>query len=114
MLARMYGIAAATPRVSTSVTSSSRTSSTTRQPLWRHGYRARQPQRQACLLGVRHCSRMLDGAAFTGTGPQMIPGNNPHQPDTSDWVGFDYRFNRDGMPCTCCGGATTRHRKLPG
>ena len=41
---------------------------------------------------------MLDGAAFTGTGPQMIPGNNPHQPDTSDFVGFDYRFMRGGTP----------------
>ena len=42
--------------------------------------------------------RMLDGATFTGTGPQMIPGGNPHQPDTSDFIGFDYRFLRQGQP----------------
>ena len=35
---------------------------------------------------------MLDGATFSGPGPQMIPGNNPHQPDNSDYIGFDYRF----------------------
>ena len=50
-------------------------------------------------------ARMLDGATYTGTGPQMIPGNNPHQPDTSDFIGFDYRFTRAGTsPCTWSGG----------
>jgi hypothetical protein len=42
-------------------------------------------------------ARMLEGARYTGPGPQMIPGGNPHQPDTSDWVGFDYRFERNGI-----------------
>jgi hypothetical protein len=41
-------------------------------------------------------ARMLDGATLLGTGPQMIPGNNPNQPDTSDFIGFDYRFTRAG------------------
>jgi hypothetical protein len=41
---------------------------------------------------------MLDGAVFTGAGPQMIPGGNPHQPDDSDFVGFDYRFVRAALP----------------
>jgi hypothetical protein len=39
---------------------------------------------------------MLDGATFAGFGPQMIHGNNPHQPDNSDYIGFDYRFTRGG------------------
>ena len=42
--------------------------------------------------------RMLDGATYTGPGPQMIPGANPQQPDTSDYIAFDYRFLRAGQP----------------
>jgi len=37
---------------------------------------------------------LLDGATYTGIGPQMIPGNNQHQPDNSDFLGFDYGFQR--------------------
>jgi hypothetical protein len=46
-------------------------------------------------VAYQTAARLLDGASYTGTGPQMIRGNNPHQPDTSDWVGFDYRFVRN-------------------
>lgn len=35
---------------------------------------------------------LLEGATYVGQGPQMVPGNNPHQPDSSDFLGFDYRF----------------------
>jgi hypothetical protein len=41
-------------------------------------------------------ARMLDGATYLGMGPQMIPAGNPHQPDSSDWAGFDYIFDRAG------------------
>ncbi|MEA2572902.1 MAG: hypothetical protein QOH93_200 [Chloroflexia bacterium] len=37
-------------------------------------------------------SGLLDGATYVGQGSQMVPGNNPHQPDDSDYVGFDYLF----------------------
>ncbi|MEO8286655.1 MAG: S-layer homology domain-containing protein [Chloroflexota bacterium] len=42
----------------------------------------------------RTISAQLDGATFVGPGPQMIPGNNPNQPDNSDYVGFDYKFHK--------------------
>jgi hypothetical protein len=46
-------------------------------------------------VAYQTAARLLDGATYTGPGPHMIPGNNPHQPDSSDWVGFDYRFVRN-------------------
>lgn len=39
-------------------------------------------------------SGLLDGATFRGQGPQMVPGNNPNQPDSSDYLAFDYRFSK--------------------
>src|SRR3954464_7590583 len=42
----------------------------------------------------KRAQQMLDGATYIGQGPQMIPGNNPNQPDNSDFVGFDYRFTQ--------------------
>jgi hypothetical protein len=44
----------------------------------------------------RTASTVLNGATFVGMGPQMVAGNNPHQPDTSDYIAYDYRFNRGG------------------
>ncbi|HUS17107.1 MAG TPA: S-layer homology domain-containing protein [Chloroflexia bacterium] len=44
----------------------------------------------------RTASQRLDGATYSGPGPQMVPGNNPQQPDSSDFIGFDYRFTRNG------------------
>jgi hypothetical protein len=41
-------------------------------------------------------SSILDGAVYSGMGPQMIPGNNPHQPDTSDYIGYNYVFVKGG------------------
>jgi hypothetical protein len=97
MLVRMYGISAASPRVvhfsyfqfEDKFNDPSQlygAMSIVRDDLTvKPGYYAYQT-----------ASRMLDGVTFVGTGPQMIPGNNPHQPDSSDWVGFDYKFTRGG------------------
>jgi hypothetical protein len=97
ILARMYGIAAAMPRVVQFDYFQFEDKFNNPADLWggmaivrddgsvKPGYNA-----------YKTAARMLDGATLLGTGPQMIPGGNPQQPDTSDFIGFDYRFTRAG------------------
>jgi GH35 family endo-1,4-beta-xylanase len=99
MLARMYGIAAAAPRV-------------VQFDYFQFEDKFNNPNDVIGAMSIvrddlsvkpayyayKTVSQMLDGTTYTGQGPQMIPGNNQHQPDTSDWVGFDYRFTRNGNP----------------
>ncbi len=97
MLVRMYGIAASTPRVVHFNYFQFEDKFNNPNDLWGGMAIVRddlsvKPAYNAYSTAVR----MLDGATYTGTGPQMIPGNNPYQPDTSDYVGFDYRFLRAG------------------
>lgn len=98
MLTRMYGIAAASPRVVHF--SYFQAEDKFNNPANLYGgmsvlydnYATKQ-----AYFAYRTASAQLDGATYAGMGPQMIPGNNPHQPDTSDYVGFDYKFTRGGQ-----------------
>src|SRR6476660_9590976 len=99
MLARMYGIALATPRLAQFDYFQFEDKFNNPADLWGgmsivHDNYTTKPAYNAYSTA----QRMLDGATYTGTGPQMIPGNNPHQPDNSDYIGFDYRFMRSGLP----------------
>ncbi len=97
MLARMYGIAAAWPRVVQFDWFQFEDKFNNPQDPYggmsivRDDY-SLKPAYQAYATAAR----MLDGATYTGPGPQMIPGNHPHQPASSDYVGYDYRFTRGG------------------
>lgn len=99
MLARMYGIAAASPRVVHF--SYFQFEDKFNNPADLYGGMSIVRDNltvKPAYNAYATTSRMLDGAQYTGTGPQMVPGNNPHQPDTSDYVGFDYRFVKNGVP----------------
>jgi hypothetical protein len=99
MLARMYGIAAASPRVVQFDWFQFEDKFNNPADLYggmsivRDNY-SPKPGYNA----YKTAAAQLDGATFAGPGPQMIPGLNPHQPDTSDYIGFDYRFIRNGVP----------------
>lgn len=95
MLARMYGIAATAPRVVQFDYFQFEDKFNNPNDLYGGMAIVRDNlTTKPAYDAYRTVSSMLDGATFTGMGPQMIPGNNPHQPDTSDWVGFDYGFTR--------------------
>ena len=99
MLARMYGIAAASPRVVQFDWFQFEDKFNNPADLYggmaivRDNYSVKP-----AYTAYRTAAAQLDGATFAGPGPQMIPGGNPHQPDTSDYIGFDYRFIRNGTP----------------
>jgi hypothetical protein len=95
MLTRMYGIAAAMPRVVQFDYFQFEDKFNNPNDMYggmsivRDNY-ATKPAYNA----YRVAAQQLDGATYTGMGPQMIRGNNPQQPDSSDYIGFDYRFVR--------------------
>ena len=99
MLARMYGISAATPRLVHFSYFQFEDKFNDPSQLWggmsivRDNYTTKP-----AYNAYRTASQMLNGSIYTGTGPQMIPGGNPNQPDNSDFIGFDYRFVRAGLP----------------
>lgn len=95
MLTRMFGIAAAMPRVVHF--SHFQFEDKFNNPNDMYGGMAvlhDNLSAKPAYYAYRTASNTLTGATYTGPGPQMIPGGNPHQPDTSDYVGFDYRFVR--------------------
>ena len=99
MLARMYGIAAASPRVVQFDYFQFEDKFNNPADLWGGMSIVRDdlsPKPAYYTYAV--AAGMLEGSTYTGMGPQMIPGNNPNQPDSSDYVGFDYRFLRGGLP----------------
>ncbi|HKP54347.1 MAG TPA: S-layer homology domain-containing protein [Chloroflexia bacterium] len=100
MLARMYGIAAAAPRVVQFDYFQFEDKFDNPNNLYGGMAIVRDNLTvKPAYAAYSTVATMLDGATYTGMGPQMIPGNNQHQPDTSDWIGFDYRFVRsDGVP----------------
>ena len=100
ILARLYGIAASTPRVVQFDYFQFEDKFNNPNDLYGGMAIVRDNlDVKPAYYAYRTIAQMLDGATYTGTGPQMIPGNNPHQDDRSDWVGFDYRFVRaDGAP----------------
>jgi hypothetical protein len=99
ILARMYGISAATPRLVQF--DYFQFEDKFNNPSNLYGGMSIVRDNYSTKPGYNAYStaqRMLDGAVYTGTGPQMIPGHNPNQPDNSDFIGFDYRFVRAGLP----------------
>jgi len=97
LLARMYGIAAATPRVAQFDYFQFEDKFNTPSDLYSGMSIVRDDlTSKPAYTAYRTAAAQLDGAAFSGPGPAMIPGNNPQQPDSSDFVGFDYRFTRSG------------------
>jgi hypothetical protein len=95
MLARMYGISAASPRVVHY--SYFQAEDKFNNP--GNVYGGMSVIRDNLTLKPAYysyltASNQLNGAIYVGQGPQMIPGGNPHQPDTSDYIGFDYKFQR--------------------
>ncbi len=97
MLTRMYGIAAASPRVvqfdyfQFEDKFNDPTSYYGAMSIVRDDYSTKP-----AYTSYKVAQSLLDGATFSGQGPQMVPGNNSQQPDTSDWAAFDYRFVRNG------------------
>lgn len=95
MLARMYGIALATRRVAHFNYFQFEDKFDRPQNLYggmailRDDY-SPKPAYNA----YKTISGLLEGATYAGQGPQMIPGNNPHQPNDSDFAGFDYQFRK--------------------
>ncbi|HMA32892.1 MAG TPA: S-layer homology domain-containing protein [Chloroflexia bacterium] len=97
MLVRMYGIAAATPRVVQFAWFQFEDKFNNPNDLYGGMAIVREDySTKPAYTAYQTAQRLLDGATYTGPGPQMIPGNNPNQPATSDWVGFDYRFTHNG------------------
>ncbi len=95
MLARMYGIAAATPRVAQFDYFQFEDKFNTPSDLYGAMSIVRDDlTTKPAYSAYKTAAAQLDGATFSGTGPAMIPGNNPQQPDSSDFTGFDYRFTR--------------------
>ncbi len=93
MLARMYGIAAATPRVVQFDWFQFEDKFNNPADLYGGMSIVRDNiTTKPAYAAYRTMSSILGGATFTGIGSQMIPGNNPNQPDNSDYVGFDYGF----------------------
>ncbi len=97
MLARMYGIAAATPRLAQFDWFQFEDKFNHPTDLFGGMAIVRDDlSLKPAYAAYQTAQRMLDGAALLGTGPQMIPGGSPQQPDNSDFAGFDYRFTRAG------------------
>ena len=97
MLARMYGIAAATPHVVQFDYFQFEDKFNTTSDLYGGMSIVRDDgTTKPAYTAYKTAALQLDGASYTGPGPAMIPGNNPRQPDSSDFVGFDYRFTRSG------------------
>ena len=97
MLARLYGISAASPRVVHF--SYFQFEDKFNDPSQLYGGMSIVRDNltvKPAYYAYQTTARMLDGATFAGMGPQMIPANNPNQPDSSDWIGFDYTFTRAG------------------
>ncbi|MFL5731794.1 MAG: S-layer homology domain-containing protein [Chloroflexia bacterium] len=99
MLARMYGIALASPRVVQFDWFQFEDKFNNPADLYGgmstvHDNYTTKP----AYTAYKTAQNMLDGSVFTGFGPQMIPGGNPNQPDDSDYAGFDYRFVRGALP----------------
>ncbi len=95
LLARMYGIAAATPRVAQFDYFQFEDKFNTPSDLYGGMSIVRDDgTSKPAYNAYRTAAAQIDGATFSGPGPAMIPGNNPQQPDSSDFIGFDYRFTR--------------------
>ncbi len=93
MLARMYGIAAASPRVVQYDYFQAEDKFNNPADLYGGMSVIRDNlTTKPAYDAYRTVASQLDGATYVGMGPQMIPGNNPRQPDTSDFIGFDYKF----------------------
>ncbi len=95
MLARMYGIAAATPHVAQFDYFQFEDKFNTPSDLYGGMSIVRDDgTTKPAYTAYKIAAAQLDGATFSGPGPAMLPGNNPQQPDSSDFIGFDYRFTR--------------------
>jgi len=95
MLARMYGISAASPRVVHYSYFQAEDKFNNPGNLYGGMSVIRDNlTTKPAYNAYRTVSAQLGGATFVGQGPQMIPANNPFQPDNSDFTGFDYRFRR--------------------
>ena len=98
MLVRMYGIAAASPRVVQFDWFQFEDKFNNPADLYGGMSIVRDNlTTKPAYTAYRTMASLIDGATFTGMGPQMIRGNNPNQPDNSDYVGFDYGFQRNGQ-----------------
>jgi hypothetical protein len=95
MLARMYGISAASPRVVHYSYFQAEDKFNNPANLY-GGMSVLRDDLSAkpAYNAYRTVSAQLDGATFVEQGPQMIPWGNPFQPDSSDYIGFDYKFRR--------------------
>lgn len=95
MLARMYGISAATPRVTQFDWFQFEDKFNNPGDLYGGMSLVRDNlSTKPAYSAYVTISGLLDGAVFTGMGSQMVRGNNPNQPDNSDYIGFDYAFQR--------------------
>lgn len=95
MLARMYGIAGATRRVAQFDYFQFEDKFNNPADLYGGMSVVRDDlSTKPAYAAYRTASAMLDGATFAGQGPQMVAGNNPNQPNNSDYIGFDYRFTK--------------------
>ncbi len=93
MLARMYGIALSTRRVVQFDYFQEEDKFNTPSNLYGGMSILRDDlSAKPAYYAYKTISGLLDGATFQGQGPLMVPGNDPNQPDNSDYVGFDYRF----------------------
>ena len=81
MLTRMFGIAAAMPRVVHFSHFQFEDKFNNPNDLWGGMAIVRDNfTPKPAYYAYRTASSYLTGATYTGTGPQMIPGNNPNQP----------------------------------
>lgn len=98
MLVRMYGIAAASPRVVHFDWFQFEDKFNNPANLYGgmaivHDNYTIKPAWTAYKIAVQQ----LDGASFVGPGPQQIAAPASPQPASSNFVGFDYRFTRQGL-----------------
>ncbi|HEY0071720.1 MAG TPA: S-layer homology domain-containing protein [Chloroflexia bacterium] len=98
MLARMYGIAMATRRVVHFNYFQFEDKFDRPQNLYGGMAIVRDDYSpKPAYYAYKTIASQLEGASYVGQGPQMVPGNNPNQPDDSDFIGFDYRFRRGNL-----------------
>ncbi len=95
MLARMYGIAAASPRVVQYDYFQAEDKFNNPANLYGGMSVIRDDlSTKPAYTTYKTIAGELGGASYVGQGPQMIHGNDAHQPASSDYVSFDYRFRK--------------------
>ncbi|MDQ6693860.1 MAG: S-layer homology domain-containing protein [Chloroflexota bacterium] len=95
MLARMYGIALAGPRVTQFDYFQFEDKFNNPADLYGGMSIVRDDySTKPAYNAYKTAQSMLDGATLSGMGPQMIHGSDPQQPASSDYIAFDYKFTR--------------------